>query len=41
MFKLNKLVDLIFGNIEFWRLIQGEGQKNLTAKWCQNDRNGY
>ena len=28
--KLNNLVGLIFGNIEFWRPIRAEGRQNLT-----------
>ena len=28
--KLNRLVGLIFGNIEFWRSIRAEGRQNLT-----------
>jgi hypothetical protein len=30
IFKLKRLVGLIFGNIEFWRPIRAEGRKNLT-----------
>ncbi len=30
IFKLNRLVGLIFGNIEFWGPIRAEGRKNLT-----------
>ena len=31
IFKLNWLVGLIFGNIEFWRPIRAEGRQNLTG----------
>ena len=30
IFKLNRLVGLIFGNIEFWRPILPDGRQNLT-----------
>ena len=30
VFKLNRLVGLIFGNIKFWRPIRPEGRQNLT-----------
>ena len=29
-FKLNKLVGLIFVNVEFWRPIRAEGRKNIN-----------
>ena len=31
-FKLNKLVGLIFENVEFWRPIRAEGRKNINQK---------